>query len=55
MRKCNPEYYGYKSIIKGICVLLVFLLTGFISFGQNVPYGIFYQAVARDNMGKELD
>ena len=34
--------------------LLIFLLLGSISFGQNVPLGIFYQAVARDNSGKEL-
>ena len=35
-------------------VLLLFLLAGSTSFGQNVPFGIFYQAVARDNYGKEL-
>ena len=40
--------------IKRYCVLLIFLLAGSISFGQNVPLGIFYQAVARDNYGKEL-
>ena len=34
--------------------LLILLLSGTISFGQNVPLGIFYQAVARDNTGKEL-
>ena len=34
--------------------LLIFLLIGSTSFGQNVPLGIFYQAVARDNNGKEL-
>jgi hypothetical protein len=34
--------------------LLIFLLLGSTSFGQNVPLGIFYQAVARDNSGKEL-
>ena len=34
--------------------LLILLLSGTISFGQNVPLGIFYQAVARDNVGKEL-
>jgi hypothetical protein len=39
---------------KRYCVLLVVLLTGYVSFGQSVPLGIFYQAVARDNMGKEL-
>jgi hypothetical protein len=35
-------------------LLSVFLLFYIISFGQNVPLGIFYQAVARDNYGKEL-
>jgi hypothetical protein len=35
-------------------VLLILLLAGGSSFGQNVPLGIFYQAVARDNYGKEL-
>jgi hypothetical protein len=35
-------------------VLLILLLSGTISYGQNVPLGIFYQAVARDNVGKEL-
>jgi hypothetical protein len=42
---------------KGImryCALLIFFLSGINSFGQNVPLGIFYQAVARDNFGKEL-
>jgi hypothetical protein len=34
--------------------LLILLLSGTISYGQNVPLGIFYQAVARDNVGKEL-
>jgi hypothetical protein len=34
--------------------LLIFLLVGSASFGQDVPLGIFYQAVARDNYGKEL-
>ena len=42
------------KVFKRYCVLLVVLLTGFVSFGQSVPLGIFYQAVARDNMGKEL-
>jgi hypothetical protein len=41
---------GFKSYF----VLLFFLLFGSASFGQNVPLGIFYQAVARDNYGKEL-
>src|SRR5665647_2566911 len=35
-------------------VLLIGLLAGWVSFGQNVPLGIAYQAVARDNYGKEL-
>jgi len=40
--------------LKRYYVLLLFLLSGLTSFGQNVPLGIFYQAVARDNSGKEL-
>jgi len=39
---------------KRCSVFLIFLLVGSVSFGQNVPLGIFYQAVARDNYGKEL-
>jgi len=36
-------------------LLMGLLLAGTItSYGQNVPFGIFYQAVARDNSGKEL-
>jgi len=35
-------------------VLLLVLLTGLSSSGQDVPLGIFYQAVARDNYGREL-
>src|ERR1035437_2140742 len=35
-------------------MLLIFLLAGSASFGQIVPFGIFYQAVARDNNGKEF-
>jgi hypothetical protein len=35
--------------------LMVLLLAGSMtSYGQNVPPGVFYQAVARDNSGKEL-
>ena len=34
--------------------LLIFLISGSLSFGQNVNPGIYYQAVARDNSGKEL-
>lgn len=40
--------------IKRYFALLAFIFTGLVSFGQNVPLGIFYQAVARDNYGKEL-
>jgi hypothetical protein len=40
--------------IKKIFYLLLFVLTCTPGFGQNVPLGIFYQAVARDNFGKEL-
>ena len=42
------------DVFKRYSVLLIFLLVGSASFGQNVPLGIFYQAVARDNYGKEL-
>jgi hypothetical protein len=42
-----------KSFIR-YYALLIFFLAGLSSFGQNVPLGIFYQAVARDNFGKEL-
>ncbi|HZY25022.1 MAG TPA: hypothetical protein VFE71_04295, partial [Bacteroidales bacterium] len=42
------------KIIKRYFLLLIFSAVGYISFGQNVPKGIFYQAVARDNYGKEL-
>jgi hypothetical protein len=40
--------------LKRYYTLLIILLLGSTSFGQNVPLGIFYQAVARDNNGKEL-
>ena len=40
--------------LKRYYVLLILLLAGSASFGQNVPFGIFYQAVARDNNGKEF-
>ena len=39
---------------KRYSALLVFIFVSSISFGQSVPLGIFYQAVARDNFGKEL-
>jgi hypothetical protein len=42
-----------KGIIR-YYLLLVFLISGLLSFGQNVGPGIYYQAVARDNSGKEL-
>jgi hypothetical protein len=42
------------KVFKRYYVLLILLLSGTISYGQNVPLGIFYQAVARDNVGKEL-
>jgi len=54
LRKCNPENYGFKRFLRGIMHCLILLLSGTISYGQNVPLGIFYQAVARDNVGKEL-
>ena len=43
-----------SKVLKRYYVLLIVLLAGSASFGQNVPLGIFYQAVARDNYGKEL-
>jgi hypothetical protein len=44
-----------SKVFKGYYALLIFLLVcSSTSFGQNVPLGIFYQAVARDNYGKEL-
>jgi hypothetical protein len=42
-----------KGIIR-YYLLLIFLSSGLMSFGQNVGPGIYYQAVARDNSGKEL-
>ena len=42
------------KVTKRYYLLLMLLLAGSVSFGQNVPLGIFYQAVARDNFGKEL-
>jgi len=42
------------KLVRRYYVLLILLLVGATSFGQNVPLGIFYQAVARDNYGKEL-
>jgi len=40
--------------IKGILSCFVFVFSSILSFSQTVPLGIFYQAVARDNFGKEL-
>ena len=40
--------------LKKYYVLLIVILAGSVSMGQNVPLGISYQAVARDNYGKEL-
>ena len=42
------------KVFKRYFVLLIFLYAGLTAFGQTVPLGIFYQAVARDNFGKEL-
>lgn len=43
----------YKNF-KCFFVTLLLLSSGINLSGQNVPLGIFYQAVARDNYGKEL-
>jgi hypothetical protein len=43
-----------SKVYKNCYALLLFMLFGSATFGQNVPLGIFYQAVARDNFGKEL-
>jgi hypothetical protein len=41
--------------LKTYIFILAFILVGYTSLGQGtVPYGIHYQAVARDNFGKEL-
>lgn len=40
--------------LKRYYLFILFLIVGSTSFGQGVPLGIFYQAVARDNFGKEL-
>lgn len=40
--------------IRRFLIIVVLLVSGVSSFSQNVPLGIFYQAVARDNNGKEL-
>lgn len=39
---------------KRYLVITILLFVLHIGFGQTVPLGIFYQAVARDNFGKEL-
>jgi len=43
-----------SEVFRKYCVLLILLLVGSASFGQNPSLGLFYQAVARDNNGKEL-
>lgn len=43
-----------SAVIKKYCVLSVLLLVGLASFGQDTSLGLYYQAVARDNNGKEL-
>jgi hypothetical protein len=40
--------------VKRYYLFLISLLISSACVGQNVPLGIFYQAVARDNYGKEL-
>ena len=41
--------------LKAYIFILAFISVGYSSLGQGtVPYGIHYQAVARDNFGKEL-
>jgi hypothetical protein len=42
------------NVFRRYYALLILSLVGVASYGQNVPLGIFYQAVARDNYGKEL-
>ncbi|MBA4322722.1 MAG: hypothetical protein C0408_07890, partial [Odoribacter sp.] len=36
------------------CLSVLLILTGLMSIAQTAPAGIHYQAVARDNYGKEL-
>jgi hypothetical protein len=42
------------NFFKRNLLLLAFLMVGFEAFSQTVPMGVSYQAVARDNYGKEL-
>ena len=42
------------NILKRQLLLLAFFLLGLATIAQNVPMGVSYQAVARDNYGKEL-
>jgi hypothetical protein len=35
-------------------LMFISIFIGSTSFGQNVPMGLYYQAVARDNFGKEI-
>jgi len=54
LKKCNLIIMGVKNLERYLFMLTLILLT-LTSFGQgNVPIGINYQAVARDNSGKEL-
>lgn len=41
-------------IFKRFLFLLVFMAQGLFAISQTVPMGVSYQAVARDNYGKEL-
>ncbi|MBN4062379.1 hypothetical protein JYU20_04200, partial [Bacteroidales bacterium AH-315-I05] len=42
------------NILKYALLLVVLFLLSAASFAQNVPEGVYYQAVARDTSGKEL-
>ena len=54
LKKCNLLIMGVKNLEKYLFVLVLIFLTN-RAFGQgSVPIGINYQAVARDNSGKEL-
>jgi hypothetical protein len=43
-----------SNIYKRQLLLLAFFLLGLVTIAQTVPMGVSYQAVARDNYGKEL-
>ena len=51
--KCKSLNMNSKTFNKYI-VSLFFILYGIASLAQTVPMGVSYQAVARDNYGKEL-